>query len=154
MHPCVITYNTVILCAAYTQGGTEEKKTAISIAQNTFNQLQENPKIKLTSMSYGVMILACRHLLPTQKSQGQSPTSQGGGDRVDMVKSVFDMCAKDGLVANEVLLQVKKAVPREHLSTIFQIDNEPSSSVSVIDDYYDITYEDLPSEWSCKIRKQ
>jgi len=127
MSPNIITHENVILCAAYSHGGIEHKRTAMSIALNIFNQLFETSQDQMTTFTYGVFILACRNLL------------QSGEERVQIVKQVFDLCCEEGKLSNHIILQIQKSVPEERLVDIFGDEIKDVELLSI---------KDFPKEWS------
>ena len=105
LFPDSITYNTVILCAAYTHGDSSEKKKALAIATNIFQEMMDSPKDRnlITTISYGVMILACGNLIP--------PSSKM--KRLERVKQIVYLCCSHGNLSNEILHQIRRALPEE-----------------------------------------
>ena len=130
--PDIITYNSVLLCAAYSLGDTEEKREAMTIVLNVFNEIYESSeRNQMTSITYGLFILACRKLIPAGVK----------GERLSTVKQVFDLCCENGKLSNEVIHQVKRALPYDQWYIVFEQSKR-------IDDFKSLTILDLPSEWS------
>mmetsp|Transcript_16185 Transcript_16185/g.33877 ORF Transcript_16185/g.33877 Transcript_16185/m.33877 type:complete len:806 (+) Transcript_16185:70-2487(+) len=98
--PNIICYNTVLnACAFSAHRGDDEKREALSVAVETFNQLREGHYASPDAVSYGNMLKCCANLMPL------------GNSRTSMASKIFSSCVEDGLVGGMVLDEVRRSMP-------------------------------------------
>ena len=135
LSPDAITYNTVMLCAAYSHGGVEGKRRAMSIALNVFNTFFESNRDKMNTYTFGVFLVACRNLISV------------GEERLSVVKQVFDLCCLDGKLSNDVIHQIRRTLPPDQWLEVFD-SNESFLQEDQINNLQKLSISDLPPEWS------
>ena len=99
--PNVIVYNTVLnACAFSAHGGPDERRQALSVAVETFNELRHG-KFGLSpdAVSYGNMLKCCANLMPP------------GSYRTKMASQLFMSCCNEGLVGGMCLDEIRRGVP-------------------------------------------
>jgi len=99
--PNVICYNTLLnACAFSAHGGPDERRRALSIAVETFNELRHG-KFGLSpdAVSYGNMLKSIANLMPP------------GSHRTKMASQLFLSCCNEGLVGGICLDEIRRAVP-------------------------------------------
>ncbi|KAL7543107.1 hypothetical protein ACHAXR_012674 [Thalassiosira sp. AJA248-18] len=130
MQPNVYVYAAVLNACAYTFGRSEEKEEALNIGIETYEELQSSPGIETNHVAYGSFIRVCRRLMTDDDSRMD-----------DFITRAFRQCCSDGQLGEYVLRQLR-AVPRLYVSLLQEY---------VIDDN-EVSYEDLPSSWTCNVK--
>ena len=63
--PNIICYNTVLnACAFSAHGGEDEKRQALAVAVETFNQMRQGKYVSPDAVTYGDMLKCCANLMP------------------------------------------------------------------------------------------
>ena len=100
--PNIICYNTVLnACAFSAQGSGDERRQALTVAVETFNQMRNGNYASPDAVSYGNMLKCCSNLMP----QGES--------RTGMASRLFSYCVEAGLVGGMVLDEIRRSMPAE-----------------------------------------
>lgn len=99
--PNVICYNTVLnACAFSARGGPDERRKALSVAVETFNELRRGQfGLSPDAVSYGNMLKCCANLMPP------------GSYRTKMASQLFTSCCNDGLVGGMCLDEIRRCLP-------------------------------------------
>ena len=99
--PNAICYNTVLnACAFSAHGGPGERRRALQIAVETFNELRRGKfGISPDAVSYGNMLKCCANLMPP------------GSHRTKMASQLFTSCCNEGLVGGMCLDEIRRGVP-------------------------------------------
>ncbi len=100
MKPSTITYNTVINTCSFAK---QDQEQALKIAFSVFKLMTSVEGIKPSSVTYLLLINACHYLIPLHEEE----------QRFSMAKSVFEMCCKDGLMADKVLCKLRRCLSAE-----------------------------------------
>ena len=94
--PNVIVYNTVLnACAFSARGSEEERRQALQIAVETFNQMRGGKYVSPDAVSYGNMLKCCANLMPP------------GDQRTAMASRLFASCCDEGLVGGIALDEIR-----------------------------------------------
>lgn len=98
--PNVICYNTVLnACAFSAQGSEAERRQALAVAVEIFNQMRQGKYVSPDAVSYGNMLKTCANLMPP------------GEQRSSIAARLFSSCCEDGLVGGMCLDEIRRCVP-------------------------------------------
>ena len=98
--PNIICYNTVLNACAFSARGIEaEKRQALAVAVDVFNQMREGKYVSPDAVSYGNMMKSCANLIPP------------GDQRTAMASRLFTACCNEGLVGGMALDEIRRCIP-------------------------------------------
>jgi len=104
----IVSYNTVLNACAFTRGGTEDKKKALLIAEDTFRRIQESKDLAPQELTYATMMKAYTNLAGNRE------------DKIDMIRPIFAECAERGLVGNMVLKEIRYSLSEDQQKSLFE----------------------------------
>lgn len=139
--PNVICYNTVLNAAAFSARGSEaERRQALSVAVETFNQMKQSKHVAPDAVSYGHMLKACANLIPP------------GKQRNALASKIFTSCCEEGLVGGMCLDEIRRCVPpRAFLPLLADCGyNEPLRQSRKP---HSVTLQELPRQWTRLVSK-
>jgi hypothetical protein len=132
--PNVVAANAVLNACAFTTTGDDIRlqNRAVEIAHSILKELERSPNIygKPDQVTYGTFMKTCANQMPDSHTRQQ------------IVAMLFKKCAKDGLVGNLVLQQLRGMASEELYEQLIG---------RSIHDANNIRYEDLPSSWTCNV---
>lgn len=137
MKPNQVTYNTVFNACAFSAFTPDaEKKQALKIAVNLFNEMQKSD-VKPDAITYGMMIKCIANLMPRGKIRNR------------MASDLFNKCKAEGLVNGLVFDEIRRAVPgaviSELLQDVFRKKNSKRKKLS------ELSLRDLPYSWKASV---
>ena len=97
LRPNSVVYNSVLNACAFTVGDLEEQSQSIRIANAMLVGLDESPYGKPDHITYGTYLKVVTNQMPIESEA-----------RNQIVEAVFRKCAKDGMVGELVLRQLKE----------------------------------------------
>jgi hypothetical protein len=139
--PNVICYNTVLNAAAFSaRGSEEERRQALSIAVEIFNQMKQSKYVTPDAVSYGNMLKSCANLIPP------------GEQRNAIASKIFAACCEEGLVGGMCLDEIRRCIPpRAFLSLLADCGYDEPLRRSRKP--HSVTLKELPREWTRLVAK-
>ena len=138
-------YNSVLNAAAFSAMATdnEERKEALQIAVQTFNDLLSAGYAEADEVSYGSMLKCIANLVPKSSSK----------TRNQMASMIFVNCAESGLVSDFVLKEAKRSLTADCLLDLVRkhVSGRSSQKLTGVDS---ITLSSLPKEWKSNIARE
>lgn len=129
LRPNNIIYNSVLNACAFTMGDFEEQSRALDIANSMLMGLDESPYGRPDHITYGTYL----KVIANQMEPSQA--------RNELAATVFQKCAKDGMVGGMVLRQLREmGMADEEYEELVGISIWKTPSLS-----------DLPSSWTCNV---
>lgn len=125
------TYNYAINCAANTLGPLEVKGSAFKIALQAFQSLRKSTVDKPNSFTFAFFLKACNSLLPH------------GDMRYNVIRRTMNECCEAGMLSDEVVNWLRRGVPADMGREILRYP----------ENYQTVRTRDLPSDWSCNVRR-
>jgi hypothetical protein len=139
MRPNEITHNTVLnACAFSAYTPDEEKKKALSIAVNIFNEMRKSDLVHPDAVTYGNMLKCISNLVPK------------GEVRNKMAIDLFTKCREEGLVNALVFDEIRRAVPIEVLSDILSAAMKRRRGKKLFSEW---ELKDLPQSWKSNVQE-
>ncbi|KAL3759692.1 hypothetical protein ACHAWU_010261 [Discostella pseudostelligera] len=137
--PNVICYNTVLNAAAFSARGSEaERRQALSVAVETFNQMKQSKYVSPDAVSYGHMLKACANLMPP------------GEQRNAIASKIFASCCEEGLVGGMCLDEIRRCIPpRAFLPLLAEYGYDEPLRRSRKP--HSVTLQELPREWTRRV---
>ncbi len=136
MKPNQVTYNTVLnACAFSAFTEATEKKQAMRIAVNLFNEMQKSD-IKPDAITYGMMIKCIANLMPR------------GEVRNKMASGLFNNAKEKGLVNGLVFDEIRRAIPGANMGGLLKDcfrNNKKRKPLS------EMMLRDLPRSWKANV---
>ena len=139
-------YNTVLnACAFSAMASEEERKGALRIAVQTFQELVTTEGIGVDSISFGTMLKAIANLVP--------PNSMG--TRNQMASKIFERCANSGYVNDLVLKEFQRCVSRDCFIEVLgdRIRNDRHRKGLPGRGQPSIPLSSLPKEWRANVQE-
>jgi len=96
LRPNNVVYNSVLNACAFSVGDIEEQAQAMKIASALVIELQTSPYVKPDQVTYGTYMKVINNQMPA------------GDFRDKVVDTVFQKCARDGMVGEMVLRQLRE----------------------------------------------
>jgi hypothetical protein len=128
LRPNNVVYNSVLNACAFSIGDLEEQSQAIEIANAMLVGLDESPYGKPDQVTYGTYLKVINNQMPLTEARHQ------------VVETVFRKCAKDGMVGEMVLRQMREM----GLEEIYE--NLVGKTI-----WGELKLSDFPSEWTCNV---
>lgn len=128
LRPNNVVYNSVMNACAFSVGDLEEQSQALEIANKMLVGLDESPHGKPDQVTYGTYLKVVNNQMPPSEARDQ------------VVDTVFRKCAKDGMVGELVLRQLREMGLDEMYENLMG-----QSS------WGDFQLSDLPREWTCNV---
>ena len=139
--PNVICYNTVLNAAAFSARGSEaERRQALSVAVETFNQMKQSKYVAPDAVSYGHMLKACANLVPP------------GEQRNAIASKIFAACCEEGLVGGMCLDEIRRCVPPPVFLRLLA-DCGYDEPLRRSRKPYSVTLQELPRQWTRLVAK-
>jgi hypothetical protein len=137
-------YNTVLNAAAFSAMATdsEERKQALQIAVQTFNDLLNAGYAEADEVSYGSMLKCIANLIPTASSK----------TRNQMSSKIFIKCAEMGLVSDFVLKELKRCLTADCLLDLIRNEID-GRSIRKLTGVGSVTLSSLPKEWRSNVSR-
>lgn len=128
MRPNVVAVNAVMNACAYTNGDILEQNRAMEIAHNRLKDLEDSNYGIPDQITYGTFLKVCANQMPDCATRQQ------------IMEVLFQKSARDGMLGNLVLQQLRAMGP-------------PELYYRLIGHYIEdeIQMEDLPKEWWCNV---
>ena len=134
LRPNVYVYGAVLNACAFTYGKGSVKEEALTIAIETFQELNKSPHVSSNDVTYATFMRAVTTLADEKDPR-----------RDCLVEHVFRQCCKDGQVSAAVLKQLNVGAP--HLCSLMP------SSLARKAVYGMVSLEDVPREWTRNVRQ-
>lgn len=135
-------YNSVLNACAFSAMATdrEDRKQALLIAFQTFNELLSAGYAEADEVSYGTMLKSIANLVPVTSSE----------TRNEMASKLFLKCAESGLVSDFVLKELKRCLTADCLRGFMSkhVDAKRGRKFTRVDS---ITLSSLPKEWKANV---
>lgn len=128
LRPNSVVYNSVLNACAFAVGDLEEQSQAMEIANLMLVELNESPYGRPDQVTYGTYLKVINNQMPPS------------GARDKVVDTVFRKCAKDGMVGEMVLRQLREMGMEE----IYE--NLVGRSM-----WGEVNLSDFPAEWTCNV---
>jgi len=128
LRPNNVVYNSVLNACAFTVGDLEEQSQAVEIANAMLVDLDKSSYGRPDQITYGTYLKVINNQMPDSESRGQ------------VVETIFRKCAKDGMVGQMVLRQLREMQMEE------VYENLMGKSF-----WGDVDLRDLPQEWTCNV---
>ena len=130
IRPGILTYNAAIHACSRVQGSLEQQTEAIKIAFAVLKaaEAEDDRSCQPNQMTFSTLLRAVGFLLPP------------GKERNKVACALFQKAKKGGLVDFSVLMNLRKSVDAEVMTTVLD---------GVGDKYGNFDYNDVPAEW-CK----
>lgn len=96
LRPNNVVYNSVLNACAFSVGDIKEQSQAMGIASALLIELQKSPYGKPDQVTYGTYMKVINNQMPASETRDQ------------VVDTVFQKCAKDGMVGEMVLRQLRE----------------------------------------------
>ncbi|KAL7524905.1 hypothetical protein ACHAXR_000769 [Thalassiosira sp. AJA248-18] len=139
--PNIICYNTVLnACAFSAQSSVEERKQALTVAVNTFNQMRQGKFVSPDAVSYGNMLKCCANLMPP------------GEQRNGMASRLFASCCDEGLVGGMCLDEIRRCIPPRALFPLLA-DCGYDKPLNQRRKAYSVQLRELPREWTMNVKR-
>ncbi len=129
LRPNNIIYNSVLNACAFTMGDFEEQSRAIEIANLMLMGLDESPYGRPDHITYGT------YLKVISNQMEPSPA------RTEVAATVFQKCARDGMVGGMVLRQLRE----------MGMSDEEYEDLVGISIWKEARLSDLPRAWTCNV---
>lgn len=128
LRPNVVTVNAVMNACAYTAGDILEQNRAMEIAHERLKHLEDSDYGSPDQITYGTFLKVCANQMPDCATRQQ------------IMEVIFQKSARDGMLGNLVLQQLRAMGPPDlyYRLTGHYIEDE-------------IQLEDLPKEWWCNV---
>jgi pentatricopeptide repeat protein len=126
--PNSVVYNSVLNACAFAVGDLEEQSQAMEIANSMLVELNESPYARPDQVTYGTYLKVINNQMPPS------------GARDQVVDTVFRKCAKDGMVGEMVLRQLRE------MGMVQIYENLVGRSM-----WGEVNLTDLPTEWTCNV---
>ena len=134
--PNEVTYTSVLNSCAFPATLDQlTRRKALDTAKFTLHELQASRYGQPNEVTYGTFLKACANLL----------TDDDEMLRV-VIEEAFRQCCRDGQVGDMVLSYLREAAPEDLYRELLDDAVETSDSI--------ITIEELPSAWSCNVRRR
>lgn len=128
LRPNNVVYNSVMNACAFSVGDLEEQSQALEIANSMLVGLRESKYGKPDQVTYGTYLKVVNNQMPPSKARDQ------------VVDTVFRKCAKDGMVGELVLRQLR------------EMGMEDVYEKLVGKSFWgDFNLSELPTEWTCNV---
>eukprot|EP00584_Thalassiosira_punctigera_P014760 CAMPEP_0172553960 /NCGR_PEP_ID=MMETSP1067-20121228/52547_1 /TAXON_ID=265564 ORGANISM="Thalassiosira punctigera, Strain Tpunct2005C2" /NCGR_SAMPLE_ID=MMETSP1067 /ASSEMBLY_ACC=CAM_ASM_000444 /LENGTH=674 /DNA_ID=CAMNT_0013342243 /DNA_START=166 /DNA_END=2191 /DNA_ORIENTATION=+ len=128
LRPNGVVYNSVLNACAFSIGDLEEQSQALDIANAMLVGLDEGPYGRPDQVTYGTYLKVINNQMPAGEAQDQ------------VVEAVFRKCAKDGMVGEMVLRQLREMGMEEVFEKLVGKSFWGEFNLS-----------DLPREWTCNV---
>jgi len=128
LRPNAVAYNSVLNACAFSVGDFEEQSRAIEIANAMLVGLQKSSYAKPDHVTYGTYLKVINNQMPPSKSRDQ------------IVETVFRKCAKEGMVSEMVMRQLREMGMESVCESLMG-----SSS------WGEMKLSDLPGDWTCNV---
>lgn len=128
LRPNNIVYNSVLNACAFSIGDLEEQSQAIEIANAMLVGLDESPYGRPDQVTYGTYLKVINNQMPPTNARDQA------------VATVFRKCAKEGMVGQMVLRQLREMGMEQLYENLAGVSLWGESSL-----------QDLPREWTCNV---
>lgn len=128
LRPNNVVYNSVLNACAFTVGDLDEQSQAIEIANAMLKGLDESPYGKPDQVTYGTYLKVINNQMPPSEPRDQ------------VVETLFRKCAKDGMVGEMVLRQLREMGLEEVYESLMGGQMWGETKLS-----------DLPHEWTCNV---
>mmetsp|Transcript_27817 Transcript_27817/g.67037 ORF Transcript_27817/g.67037 Transcript_27817/m.67037 type:complete len:201 (+) Transcript_27817:1-603(+) len=143
--PNVICYNTVLnSCAFSARGGEEERRRALAVAVETFNQMRQRgaagQDVEPDAVSYGNMLKCCANLMPP------------GNHRNSFATRLFASCCDEGLVGGMCLDEIRRCIPPRAFLPLLA-DCGYDEPVRRRRKAHSVQLRELPREWTIKVKR-
>ncbi|EED96595.1 predicted protein [Thalassiosira pseudonana CCMP1335] len=129
LQPNNVVYNSVLNACAFTVGDLEEQSRAIEIANAMLVGLGDSEHGNPDQVTYGTYLKVLSNQMPASKAQ------------VKAAEAVFKRCAKDGMVGDMVIRQLRE----------INMDDESYQNLVGKSFYEEVGLGDLPSSWTCNV---
>jgi len=137
----IMSYNTLLNACAYSSfGDDDEKKKALILALEIFEEMRNSRIVQPDSVTYCNLLRACSNLLSNEFSISK---------REKTAVLLFQECSKQGLVDESVLKELKRAVSKPVLLRTMKGRN---NQVRFKDGK--ILFENIPKAWRRKVISQ
>ena len=125
-------WNNVLNACVYTRGNQREKKEAMKILVETFNEMRnlddiDGMTVKPNHVSYGLFLKGCTYLLPASEQ------------KESIVENIFRKCCRDGHVSEFVFTSLIEAASPELCNKLLGTSSE---------NVYDDDGIQIPEEWA------
>ena len=139
--PNVIVYNTVLnACAFSARGSEEERRQALQIAVETFNQMRGGKYVSPDAVSYGNMLKCCANLMPP------------GDQRTAMASRLFASCCDEGLVGGIALDEIRRSIPPRAFLPLLA-DCGYDKPIQQRRKAHSVELRELPREWTKNVKR-
>ena len=139
--PNIICYNTVLnACAFSAQGSEEEKRQALTVAVEIFNQMRQGKYVSPDAVSYGNMLKCCANLMPQNERRNA------------MASRLFASCCDEGLVGGMCLDEIRRCLP-PHAFFPLLADCGYDTPVRQRRKVYSVELRELPREWTMNVKR-
>mmetsp|Transcript_2613 Transcript_2613/g.5620 ORF Transcript_2613/g.5620 Transcript_2613/m.5620 type:complete len:248 (+) Transcript_2613:1478-2221(+) len=139
--PNIICYNTVLnACAFSARGGEAEKRQALTVAVETFNQMRQGKNTLPDAVSYGNMLKCFANLMP-QNDQ-----------RNAMAARIFASCCDEGLVGGMCLDEIRRCLPPRAFLPLLA-DCGFDKALRQRRKAYSVELRELPREWTVNVKR-
>jgi len=128
MRPNVVAVNAVMNACAYTTGDIHDQNRAMEIGHKLLKDLEDSDYGSPDQITYGTFLKVCANQMPDCATRQQ------------IMEVIFQKSARDGMLGNLVLQQLRAMGPADlyYRMTKHHIEEE-------------IRFEDLPKEWWCNV---
>ena len=139
--PNIICYNTVLnACAFSAHSGEEERRNALKVAVETFNDMRQGKYVLPDAVSYGNMLKCCANLMPP------------GEQRNGMASRLFTSCCDAGLVGGMCLDEIRRCLPPRAFLPLLS-DNGYDKPMRERRKAYSVQLHELPNKFTRNVKR-
>ena len=139
--PNIICYNTVLnACAFSAHGGEDEKRQALAVAVETFNEMRQGKYVSPDAVTYGDMLKCCANLMPP------------GNQRNAMASRLFASCCDAGMVGGMSLDEIRRCLPPRAFLPLLA-DCGYDKPILQRRKAHSVELKELPHEWTMNVKR-